>query len=110
MRSNSSFARAAWCGALAAMAGMCGWAAPAAEAASARRLGQAISAYSASLFGKTGLSAFQQQTLACDPDEPLGGSTSVLYNPSVVQVTGFGFGPGYLVADNSPFASGVGIE
>ena len=64
-------------------------------AATARRLGQPISAYSASLFGKTNLSAAQTQTLTCDPDDPLFGSTSVEYDVGIVTVTGYGFGPGY---------------
>jgi hypothetical protein len=82
-----------------------------AEASLARKLGQPISAYSASLFGKTNLTSLETQTLTCDPDEPLGGSTSTLYDPSIVRVTGFGRGPGYLAGNsNSPFPSGAGIE
>jgi hypothetical protein len=86
-------------------------------AASARRLGRPISAYSASLFGKTFLNAQQQQTLACDPDEPLFGSTSVGYDPGLVHVTGFGYAEGYEAPPTSgdgsffsQFPSGAGIE
>src|SRR5262245_2889478 len=64
-------------------------------AATAKRLGQPISAYSASLFGKKNLSATQTQTLTADPCDPLYGSTSVEYDIAVVDITGFGFGPGY---------------
>jgi hypothetical protein len=80
------------------------------EASLARNLGRPISAYSASLFGKKNLTATQTQTLTCDPDEPLAGSTSTLYDPSIVTVSGFGRGPGYIVNPNSPFPSGFGIE
>jgi hypothetical protein len=80
------------------------------EAASAKSLGQPISSYSASLFGKTSLTAAQKQTLACDPDEPLGGSTSATFDPAIVNVIDFGFGPGYLRAADAPFATGFGIE
>jgi hypothetical protein len=66
-----------------------------AQAATAKRLGQPISAYSASLFGKKNLSAAQTQTLTADPDDPLFGSTSVEYDVGIVHITGFGFGPGY---------------
>ena len=104
------------------------WVAQPAQAATARRFGQPISAYSASLFGKTNLSATQTQTLTADPDEPLGGSTSGTFDPSIVRVTGFGYGPGYEVPEAprieltggtqvvvppsqaSPFPSGFGIE
>jgi hypothetical protein len=79
-------------------------------AASALRLGRPISAYSASLFGKTNLTARQQQTLACDPDEPLFGSTSVEYDVGVVRVTGFGYAEGYQQPQESQFLSGAGIE
>jgi hypothetical protein len=84
-------------------------------AASALKLGRSISAYSASLFGKTNLSAAQKQTLACDPDEPLFGSTSVEYDVGVVRVTGFGYAEGYEAPPtegsfSSPFPSGAGIE
>lgn len=88
----------------------CAWVTPAAHASLARSLSQPISAYSASLFGKTSLSSQQRQTLTADPDEPLGGSTSVTFDPAVVKVTDFGFGVGYLKADNSPFETGFGIE
>jgi hypothetical protein len=81
-----------------------------AEASLARKLGQPISAYSASLFGKKGLNATQTQTLTSDPDEPLAGSTSTTYDPDVVRVTGFGRGPGYVINPNSPFPSGAGVE
>ena len=64
-------------------------------AATAKRLGQPYSSYSASLFGRTNLTARQTQILTCDPEEPLYGSTSVQYDVGVVNVTGFGFGPGY---------------
>jgi hypothetical protein len=109
VRSTFGFVRAALGGGLATIAVLCGWAAPA-EASLARQLGQPISAYSASLFGKTGLSSLQLQTLTCDPDEPLGGTTSATFDPSIVHIMGFGFGPGYLRGDDSPFASGFGIE
>lgn len=89
---------------------MCGWATPVAHASLARSTGGAISAYSASLFGKTGLSSRQVQTLTADPDEPLGGSTSAVYDIETVDVTDFGFGPAYTKGDDSPFASGFGIE
>lgn len=39
--------------------------------------------------------AIRKQQLICDPDEPTGGSTSVRYDPAVVSISGFGFGPGY---------------
>jgi hypothetical protein len=65
------------------------------HAATAKKFGQPISAYSASLFGKTNLSATQTQTLCADPDEPLFGSTSIEYDIGIVKVTGFGYGPGY---------------
>jgi hypothetical protein len=78
-------------------------------AASAARLGRPISAYSASLFGQTSLTALQTQTLACDPDEPLFGTTSVGYDVGVVRVTGFGYAPGYMLLE-SPYPSGAGIE
>jgi hypothetical protein len=84
-----------------------------AEAAVARSVGQPISAYSASLFGKKNLSAAQTQTLTADPDEPLGGSTSGAFDPTIVQVTGYGYGPGYEtppVPSASPFRTGFGIE
>jgi hypothetical protein len=81
-----------------------------AEASLARKLGQPISAYSASLFGKKGLNATQTQTLTSDPDEPLAGSTSTTYDPSIVTVTGFGRGPGYVINPESPFPSGAGVE
>jgi hypothetical protein len=81
-----------------------------AEASLARRLGQPISAYSASLFGKTNLSSIQLQTLTADPDEPLAGSTSTDYDPVLVTVIGFGRGPGYIVNPGSPFSSGAGVE
>ena len=48
-----------------------------------------------SVGGKTSLTASQKQTLACDPDEPLGGSTSATFDPAIVNVIDFGFGPGY---------------
>jgi MYXO-CTERM domain-containing protein len=95
-----------------------------ADASTARRLGQPISAYSASLFGKTNLTALQTQTLTADPDEPLVGSTSGTFNPAIVRVTDYGYGPGYEIpiqppiglqavvapALASPFISGFGIE
>lgn len=81
-----------------------------AEASFAKRTGQPISAYSASLFGKTNLSSLQLQTLTCDPDEPIEGSTSAQFNPGIVDVIGFGFGPGYEALASSPFPSGFGIE
>jgi hypothetical protein len=87
-----------------------GWATPVANASFARSSGGAISAYSASLFGKTGLSSRQVQTLTADPNEPLGGSTSVIYDIETVDVTDYGFGPGYLRGDDSPFGTGFGIE
>ena len=80
-----------------------------ADASLARKLGKPISAYSASLFGKTNLSSIQLQTLTCDPDEPLAGSTSVQYDPSMVSVIGYGRGPGY-VTNPEPFSSGFGVE
>lgn len=88
------------------------------HAATAKRFGQPISAYSASLFGKKKLSASQTQTLTADPDEPLFGSTSIEYDIGVVQVTGFGYGPGYeppplvigLEASLSSTSSGAQIE
>jgi hypothetical protein len=61
------------------------------------------------LFGKTNLTALQTQTLTSDPDEPVSGSTSTQYDPSIVTVTGFGLGPGY-VSISSPFESGAGVE
>jgi hypothetical protein len=81
-----------------------------AEASLARKLGQPISAYSASLFGKTNLTSLQTQTLTSDPDEPIGGSTSTQYDPMLVRVSGYGRGPGYIVDPNSPFPSGAGVE
>jgi hypothetical protein len=112
MRSDVGFVREAFSfgGFAAAVIGMCGWATPAADASTAKRLGQPISQYSASLFGKTNPSSFELQTLTADPDEPQGGSTSVTYDPSIVHVIGSGYGTGYLKADNSPFVSGFGIE
>jgi hypothetical protein len=87
-----------------------GWVTPAAEASTAKRLGQPISSYSASLFGKQSLSSFELQTLTADPDEPQAGSTSVTFDPSKVHVTGFGYGVGYVKAADSPFNTGFGIE
>jgi hypothetical protein len=75
-------------------------------AATAKRLGQPISAYSASLFGRTNLSAAQTQTLTCDPDDPLFGSTSVEYDVGIVTATGFGYGPGYERMDD-PIGRGL---
>ncbi|MDB5296833.1 MAG: hypothetical protein JWO31_2816 [Phycisphaerales bacterium] len=39
--------------------------------------------------------AIRKQQLICDPDEPTGGSISVQYDPEVVGVSGFSFGPNY---------------
>ncbi len=82
------------------------------QAALAKKLGQPISAYSASLFGKTGLNATQTQTLTCDPDGPLNGSTSVLYDAEIVHATSFGFGPGYQrwSGTSGEYPSGFAIE
>src|SRR5688500_7428266 len=63
--------------------------------ATARSLGQPLSSYGASLYGKTSLTARQTQTLTADPEAPLYGATSVDYDPAVVHVTGYGFGPAY---------------
>ena len=81
-------------------------------AAFAKSQGQPISAYSASLFGKKGLTAKQTQVLTCDPNEPLFGSTSASFDIDVVRVTGFGFGPGYMRWAEAPakFPSGAAIE
>lgn len=83
-----------------------------ADAATAKSLGQPISAYSASLFGKTNPSARQTQTLTADPEGPLYGATSVAYDPGVVSVTGFGFGPAYVRSFLTPkeFPSGASVE
>jgi hypothetical protein len=111
MRSDVGFVRAAFLlGGIAVGLALCGWAAPAAQASTAKRLGQPISSYSASLFGKQSLSSFELQTLTADPDEPQGGSTSATFDTSKVHVTGFGYGTGYLQANDSPFDSGFGIE
>jgi hypothetical protein len=104
--------KARWAAALAAAVAVCFLStAERAEASLARKLGQPISAYSASLFGKTNLTALQTQTLTCDPDQPLGGSTSTTYDPTIVRVSGYGRGPGYLAGNaDSPFPSGAGVE
>ena len=61
----------------------------------------------------------RQQQLICDPDEPVEGSTSVSYNPTLVTLAGLEYGPGYgprLVEDGefSQFIQGyvevAGIE
>ena len=109
MRSRFGFGRALVLHVL-GIAGVCAWAAPPAEASLARSLNQPISAYSASLFGKTSLTVTQKQTLTADPDEPLGGSTTATFDPSVVRFLGAGYGVGYLQGNDSPFDSGFGIE
>src|SRR5688572_31336785 len=82
------------------------------SAATARSFGQPISSYSASLFGKTNLTSRQTQTLTADPAAPLYGATSVDYDPAVVSVTGFGFGPAYIKSFLTPeqFQSGAALE
>src|SRR5688572_25636762 len=37
----------------------------------------------------------RQQQLICDPDEPVSGSTSVSYNPTLVTLADLEYGPGY---------------
>lgn len=39
--------------------------------------------------------AIRKQQLICDPDYPTNGSTSVVYDPSIVSFAGLSFGPGY---------------
>ena len=39
--------------------------------------------------------AIRKQQLACDPDDPISGSTSTRYDPSVVTLSNLFFGPGY---------------
>jgi hypothetical protein len=39
--------------------------------------------------------AIRKQQLACDPDDPISGSTSTLYNPAMVTLSNLFFGPGY---------------
>jgi hypothetical protein len=39
--------------------------------------------------------AIRKQQLACDPDDPINGSTSTLYNPAIVTLSGLIGGPGY---------------
>jgi hypothetical protein len=39
--------------------------------------------------------AIRQQQLVCDPDEPFRGSTSVRYDPTIVTLVGWRYGPGY---------------
>lgn len=107
-----TYKQARWAAGFAAAVGICiSTTTQRAEASLARKLGQPISAYSASLFGKTNLTSLQTQTLTSDPDQPLGGSTSTQYDASIVHVTGYGRGPGYLAGNgNSPFPSGAGVE
>lgn len=50
------------------------------------------SGYSGTLSSKP---AVRQQQLICDPVEPIRGSTSVLYQPELVTLDGFQYGPGY---------------
>ena len=38
----------------------------------------------------------RQQQLLADPDDPIFGSSSVLYDASIVSLVGFSFGPGYM--------------
>jgi hypothetical protein len=67
-------------------------------ALSAGRVGGALaklnggSGYSGTLSSNAGI---RQQQLICDPPDPTGGSTSTLYDPTVVKLTGFRYGPGY---------------
>lgn len=94
------------------IAGCLGASPDAADAATARSFGQPISGYSAKLFGKTNLTGRQTQTLTADPEAPLYGATSVEYDPAVVSITGFGFGPAYIRSFLTPaeFQSGAAIE
>lgn len=88
--------------AIAAFAGVLGGSAQIASAAAARSKG--LSGYSGVLSSN---SSIRQQQLACDPDFPISGSTSVIYNPAIVtlgspDIGGAGNplipGPGYNVS------------
>lgn len=67
-----------------------GSAADMAEAALAKKAGG--SGFSGTLSSNR---AIRKQQLICDPDEPTAGSTSVRYDPAVVSISSFEFGPGY---------------
>src|SRR5687767_12710552 len=71
-------------------AGVIGLCAESSSAALARRAGG--SGYSGQLSSNR---AIRKQQLTCDPDDPIGGSTSTLYNPAVVTLSNLLFGPGY---------------
>jgi hypothetical protein len=71
-------------------AGVIGICADSSSAALARRAGG--SGYSGQLSSNR---AIRKQQLTCDPEDPLSGSTSTLYNPAVVTLSDLFFGPGY---------------
>src|SRR5688500_13849303 len=71
-------------------AGVIGVFADASPAALARASGG--SGYSGQLSSNR---AIRRQQLTCDPDDPLSGSTSTLYDPNVVTLSSLFFGPGY---------------
>lgn len=72
------------------MAGLIGLIPCVSEGAAAKRAGG--SGFSGTLASNP---ALRQQQLACDPDDPIVGSTSVEYDPLVSRLVGFGMGPGY---------------
>jgi hypothetical protein len=75
---------------LAAVVGLFGLSASTAEAALAKAAGG--SGFSGTLSSNK---AIRKQQLICDPESPTGGSTSAQYNPGIVSLSGFSFGPGY---------------
>jgi hypothetical protein len=62
------------------------------------------SGYSANLSSNP---TIRKQQLLCDPSEPIAGSTSVTYDPTLVHLTAIEPGPGY---DNEAFQAFVEVE
>src|SRR5688500_11874855 len=53
--------------------------------------------------------AIRNQQLTCDPDDPISGSTSTVYNPAVVTLSSLLFGPGYSGSGVIEVDSGEGL-
>ncbi len=86
-----------------AAAGLLGAFADVSFGAIAKRTGG--SGYSGALYGNK---AQRKQELICDPNEPTAGSTSTTYDPTIVSLTGFTYGPGFsgqAYVEVSPIAS-----
>ncbi|HEX8912195.1 MAG TPA: hypothetical protein VF796_07525 [Humisphaera sp.] len=89
---------------LAAVVGLVGFSASSAEAALAKAAGG--SGYSGTLSSNK---AIRKQQLIADPNSPTGGTTSTLYNPAIVSLSGFSFGPGYTGSGLIQIDGGEGV-